>query len=497
MSIADELVRVDKARSGAALQLVKHKWAPLIFAVLREAFSGSIKTIRASRLHHQVDAYLGELRELGWEVPQDQDGRSLCLSWMRSQWLKRVPFEDGDEAYELTSHTLAAQRIMEGLSQERSLLNESRLTTILEAVHRAALDANPDRDARLAALNEQIERLTAERDRLADGGELREASDDRMLNAFMDITDLIKQLPGEFRRVEESVDRIQRAMIQDFRAETRPKGEVLQAYLERSRHLMSETEEGRAFEGALTILSDDSLLTALKADLRAILDHPFARSLSKASRADFLDSTRLLREGLHGVQAQQHKASRSLADHLAHHDTVQEREVTAVLSDLQRELVQWMQTARPRSAVPMPWMPGKADIGRLRTRFYDPATEKDPAPLEDISGYAPDPPSRAQLRRNGGPLVTAVRAGVTDVLRAGRAATLGSAFNALDAELRRPVELFGLAQLATGIDMLDGVTEQFETVTARRPDGTQRQLTLPVLPATAEQIDPRGGTHDG
>jgi hypothetical protein len=497
MSIVDELARLDQARNGPALQLVNHKWASLVFAVLRVAFSGATKTIRATRLHHQVDAYLEELDQLGWEIPPHQDGRSLCLSWMQAQWLKRVPSDDGDEAYELTSHTLAAQRLMEGLSQERSLLSESRLTTILEAVRRAALEANPDRDSRLAALDEQIDRLSAERDRIADGGELREATDERMLNAFMDISDLIRQLPGEFRRVEESVDRIHRAMIQDFRAETRPKGEILDAYLERSHHLVSETEEGRAFEGALTILSDESLLTALKTDLRAILDHPFAQSLSKARRLEFLESTRLLREGLHGVQVQQHKASRSLADHLAHHHSVQEREVTAVLTKLQRELEQWMQHARPRDTVPMPWMPAKADVGRLRTRFYDPVVEKPTAPLEDVSDDAPEPPSRAQIRRDGGPRVAAVRAGVSDALRSGRATTLGAAFNELDAELRRPVELFGLAQLATSIDMLAGSEAHFEAVTARRPDGTRRHLTLPVLPVTAEQIGSRGGDHDG
>lgn len=505
MSIAHELAALDAARSGPALQLINHKWASLVFAVLRVEFAGRTTSIRASRLHHRVDASLDELRDLGWDTPPNHDGRSLCLSWTQAQWLKRVSADDGEESYELTSHTLAAQRTMDGLVQERTLLNESRLTTILEVVRRAAQEADPDRETRLATLDEQIERLTAERDRIAAGGAVREASDERMRHAYLDVSDLFRQLPGEFRRVEESVDRIHRAMIQEFRAEDRPKGEVLDSYLDRSTHLISETEEGRAFEGALAILSDEALLASLKADLETILSHPFSQSLSPAERRAFRDAPRLLREGLHGVQVQQHKASRSLADHLAHHDSLDEREVTRVLNDLQVELEKWMQFARPRDTVPMPWMPAKAVVGRVRTRFYDPAEEQAVAPLEDVSQHAPEPPSRTQIRRYGGPLIADVRAGITDALRAGRAATIGAAFNGLDDELRRPVELFGLAQLATSVEVFTGAGDQLETVTALRPDGSHRRLAVPVLPATAEQLDPSldpsldlsGEPHDG
>jgi hypothetical protein len=497
MSFIQEMARIQDARDSHALQLVNHKWAPLVFTVLETAFTGPTKTVRATRLHTQVDAYLSELTALGFETPPNQDGRDLCLHWMQSQWLRRVQSEDGDEAYEMTSHALLAQRLIDGLTQERTLLSESRLTTILDAVRRAAIDANPDRERRLAALREQIDRLSAERDRLAGGGELIEASQDHMLNAFRDVADLFDQLPGEFRRVEEAVDRIHRTMIQDFRAETRPKGEVLDSYLERTQHLITETEEGRAFEGALAILSDEDLLTALKTDLRTILDHPFARHLDKAERLNFLGATQILRHGLQGVQAQQHKASRSLADHLSHHDTTQEREINAVLHEMQGELMTWMLTARKRTTVPLPWMPGKIEIGRLRTRLYDPNADKDVAALHDVSALAPAPPSMEELRRSGGPLRAAVRDGIGKALRQGRAETLGQAFDTLDDELRRPVELFGLLQLATDAELVINTPSRYETVTARRPDGSIRRLSIPVLAATAEQIDPEGDPRDG
>lgn len=148
--VAAEVARVRDALDGPRLRLINFKWAPIVLAVFRAAFGPQSKTVKAERLHAQVDAYLEELSSLGYEVPS-ATGRALCVEWMNFQWLKRVPAEGGGEAYELTSETLAAQRVLEGMSRERTLLSESRLTTILDTARRWAMEANPDRAYRIAA----------------------------------------------------------------------------------------------------------------------------------------------------------------------------------------------------------------------------------------------------------------------------------------------------------------------------------------------------------
>lgn len=485
--IAGEVARVAEACESPTLRLLNQKWASFVLAVFRSSFGRQTKHVKAERLHARVDAYLDELTSLGYETPPLGQGRALCIAWMNDLWLKRVPAEDGGEAYELTSHALAAQRVIEGLSRERALLSESRLTTILDAVRRWAAEANPDRDARVASLESEIARLTAERDRLAGGGELLCATDDRMLNGYVDVVDLLGQLPGDFRRVEEAMDSIHRKMIKDFRAEERPKGEVLDAYLAASEHLTSQTEEGRAFEGALTILNDEVLLAGFQEDLRAIMAHAFSEALRPDEKLDFLKAASVLRRGLNDVQSQQHKASRSLAEHLTSHDSADERELTKVLRQLQEEVSVWMESARPRDYVPMEWMPAKVEIEHLRTRFYDPAMERPVPPLEDVSRDAPEPLSLEEIRRYGGPMLDDVRSGVVEALRDG-AETLGSAFNKLEDGLRRPVEVFGLMQLATDIGIADGRVRDREVVETIRPDGTKRRWLIPRLEVTAEHV---------
>ncbi|WP_456286588.1 DUF3375 domain-containing protein [Microbacterium sp. JZ70] len=475
-----DVARLTEAREGAALSLVRSRWAPLILAIFRASFSQEIKQVRAERLHVQVDTYLHELRDAGFEVPAQEEGRALCLSWMRSQWLRRVPLDDGGEAYELTSHALAAMRMHSELSRERALLSESRLTTILDAVRRWATEANPDETTRMAVLDAEIARLTAERERIAAGGEVEIADDERMLGGYMDLVDLLGQLPGDFRRVEEALDAIHDQMVRDFRAEERPKGEVLGEYLASSTRLASQTREGRAFQGALTVLSDEDLLAEFREDLRAIMSHPFARDLSPDERAAFVNADALLRRGLRDVQTRQQRASQSLAEYLAAYDSLQEREVTRTLRRVEQELAVWMETARARDTVPLPWMPSRLDIEHLRTRFYDPSREKPAPALEDVSDLAPAPPSLDDVRRQGGPLLDEVRRGL-DAAAADGATTLSEAFNALPDDLRRPVEVFGLAYLAARDGLPGGIADDGGVVRTVRPDGTERALALPRL----------------
>lgn len=486
--IVAEQQRIAEACEGPTLRLIIYKWAPFAMAVFRTCFGQQSRSVKSERLHVQVDVYLDELRSLGYPVPPNTQGRALCVSWMNARWLKRLPTDDGGEAYELTSHALAALRVVEGLAQERALLSESRLTTILDAVRRLAVQANPDRQSRITALDADIARLTAERNRLADGGELSRATDERMLNGYTDVADLIGQLPGDFKRVEEALESIHRAMVKEFRADERPKGEVLDTYLEASEHLASQTEEGRAFEGALAILNDEDLLDEFRTGLRAIMDHPFAEALGAQERRDFLDAATILRRGLYDVQMRQIGASKSLQEHLASYDSSLQRELTSVLRRLEQELAIWMEGARVRDRVPMPWMPAKLEVDHLKDRFYDPALDRPVPPLADVWDEAPEPLSLEEVRRYGGPLLADVQAGVVGALLDKDADTMGAAFNELDAGLRRPVELYGLMQLATDIGATDHDPDGTEIAETVRPDGSRRRLTMPRVKVTARQV---------
>jgi hypothetical protein len=479
--IEGELARVREAFDKPTLRLLDRKWAPLVLAIFRTSFSRETRSVQSDRLHAQVDAYLAELASNGIDVPPGRNGRALCVQWMNDQWLYRtLNDDDGEEEYSLTSHAVDALELVHNLTRDRTLISGSRINTILDAVERQATEANPDREARLDRLNEQIHKLTAERDRIAAGGVIQPATDEDMLNGYIDLMDLIGQLPGDFKRVEESVDEMHRRIIRDFRDEDRPIGEVLDEYLTRSDELLDSTAEGRAFAGAFALLRDRALLDALSRDIRTILGHPFAEHLMPEDHRDFRGTVSVIRRGIDDVLAQRTRLSATLRDHIVNHDVVRDRELDQTLRQIEKRLVTWMETAGPRSTVDVGLLPATVNVTHLRERFFDPDSEVPPPALEDVSADAPATLSIEEIRKQGGPSLAEMRDLLAAAMQSGDSESVGKMFNRLPENLRRPVEILGLMHLVAQFTVLDQVAERekFRTV---RPDGTQREFWVPQI----------------
>lgn len=484
--VVGELARVREAFDRPTLRLLDSVWAPLRVAMFKISFSRERRTIPADRLHTQVDVYLGELASAGLDVPPNSTGRTLCLQWMREQWLYRTTGPDGEE-YSLTSHALEALDLVQSLSRDRALISESRLNTILDAVRRWALEASPDASARIDKLTAQINELEAERTRLLEGGESLVASEDRMLDGYMNLRDLIGQLPSDFRRVEESVLGMHRTILRDFREEERPIGIVLDEYLAKSDELVSSTPEGRAFEGAFDLLRNEALLLDLRENLRSIMEHPFSQALTNEEAREFLSTVSVIRQGTEDVLAQRRRLSATLREHIVNHDVLKERELDEMLRAINRELAQWMEGAGPRAIVPVELMPPTVDFGHMRERLYDPSSAIPPPPLEDVSADAPEPLSLDEILKQGGPSLAKLRRELVEAFSRGDVESVGEMFNAMPDELRRPVEILGLLHVLAGVDVLDN-TDGAETFDAVRPDGSRRSFLAPKLSLTAAEV---------
>ncbi|MGY1838425.1 MULTISPECIES: DUF3375 domain-containing protein [unclassified Modestobacter] len=491
--IAGELSRVRGAFDQPTLTLLHRGMAPVVIAIFRSSFGRDIRSIPAPRLHDQVDAYLDELRLAG--VPASDlptgAGRDLCLKWMRGQWLVRSAAEDGTEVYSLTSHAQDALALVKSLTRERASLSEHRISTILSAVRRFNTEVNPDRAARVGILDSEIERLTAERDRLLDGGELPQVSSDYMLEGYGELLQLIAALPSDFARVEEAFTGLRSSILASFRAEERPAGEVIDDYLARADSLMTATPEGRAFEGAFALLRDEALLLQLREDLGALLGHPLAEDiLLDADRRELRGTVGLIRNGIVSVLARRSRVTAALREYIVTHDITRDRELDATLRQVDAELATWMKTAGPRAAVPLELLPPRIEVSHLRERFYNAETEVGPPPLSDVSEHRPDAVSLTELLAQGGPSLDSLRRELAKALTDPEPmVSLGALFDGLDPALRRPVEIFGLLHLATNSSGLDRHADT-ETYRAVRPNGSERALAVPrVAPAPAGAPD--------
>lgn len=478
--IVGELARVRSAFETPTLTLLHKANAAVIIAVFRTAFSRDLRSVPAGRLQDQVETYLGELRLAGVPDVPTGSGRDLCLRWMRDQWLVRDTGDDGTETYSLTSHAQDALSLVKRLTQDRANLSEHRIATIVNVVRRFNSDVNPDRAARVAILDSEIARLSGERDRILAGGILSPISDDYLLEGFAEILDLIGNLPGDFSRVEERFTALRSEILESFRADQRPAGEVIDEYLRSADTLMLSTPEGRAFEGAFALLRDESLLLQLREDLSALLAHPRADDILRpGDRRDLRGAVSLIRGGIDQVLNQRARVSGTLRDYIVTHDISRDRELDTTLADLERELVTWMRTAGPRTSVPLQMLPMRADVNHLRQKFYNAAEDAVPPPLVEVSDHEPEPLTLTDLLTQGGPSIADLERSLLAALDGdGPARSVGEVFNDLDAALRRPVEIFGLLHLAAnlpGVDPDDGV----DTYRTRRPGGMPRNLHVP------------------
>lgn len=507
--ILGELRRVQGAYEQPTLTLLHQRLAPVILAIFRSSFSRDVRTIPAARLHDHVEAYLDELRFDGATELPTGSGRDLCLRWMRGQWLVRSTEDDGTEVYTLTSHAQDALTLVKSLTRERASLSEHRIATILSAVRRFNTEVNPDRAARVQLLERDIARLTKERDELLDGKELEQPTPDYMLEGYSELLQLIAALPSDFARVEEAFNNLRGDILASFRAEDRAAGEVIDDYLKRADALMTATPEGRAFEGAFTLLRDDELLLQLREDLGALLGHPLADDiLIDADRRELRGTVALIRAGLDEVLTERNRVTAALRDYIVTHDITRDRELDSVLRQLDGELNTWMATAGPRTTVPLPLLPSRVDVNHLRERFHDPETEAGPPPLADVTPDALDSVSLRELLMAGGPSLGPLRSAVDAALEdAGPDTSLGAVFDALPQQLRRPVEILGLLHLATNNDGLTTHPEH-ELYTAIRPDGSTRSLRVPrvapqmstdshTLVANSGSEEPDDPTEDG
>jgi hypothetical protein len=480
--IAGELARVKGAFSQPTLTLLHQRQAPVVITIFRAAFGRNNKPIATARLHAQVEEHLAQIRLAGEQDVPSGTGREVCQRWMRGQWLVRSLDDAGHEVYSLTSHAQQALELVKNLARDRATLSEHRIATILGSVRRFNSEANPDRSARVTILNGEIARLQTERDRLVDGAELVSATEDYMLEGFTELLSLISALPSDFARVEERFATIRGEILAAFRAEDRPAGEVIDDYLARADALMTVTHEGRAFEGAFALLRDDALVTQLREDLTALLEHPLAEGiLSDAERAELRGTVRLVRDGLDRVLAQRSRVTATLKEYIVSHDAARDRELEQTLRQVESELMTWVATTGPRASHDVPLLPARASVEHLRERFYDPADDVLPERLVAADPTDAPPVTLAELMAQGGPQLAALRQRLDDTLESLLpAGSLGEFFQALEPSLRRPVEIFGLLHLAADREwQAEDTAESFATL---RPDGTRRTFSVPRTP---------------
>lgn len=479
--VGAEFRRVQTAYEQPTLRLITRPSSIAVLTIFRLMFSTEKPTVPTARMHDQVDILLADMRREGLPGVPTGNGRDACLKWMGVGWLLRIPDDDGEEVYSLSSAALDGMRTVERLTKDRTIALSSHLIAgLLRHLRDFAATVSPDATEYITNLQADKARIQAEIDRILDGGKPVEASDDDIVAGVAELQRYLNELPGDFTRVVESYREFERDTVTLFRAESVASGEAVRRYLEYVQELSTSSAAGRGFEGALQLLRDPEMLDQVNRYITTLLESPRATDLLFAEeRNQVRNSVMLIRDGLKRVLEQRSKVSRTLHDYISSHDVERDHELASTLRMLEGEVATWMETAGPRAKAPLPLLPGRPDIEHLRTKMYDPADDEPPLPLADLAAPAAlGSLSLAELRARGGPSHALLR----DELAAnfdtdGGVESLAALFHALPIHLRRPVEILGVLPLArtNGLEPT-GASEVYEAI---RPDGSRRLLDVP------------------
>ena len=473
--------RAVAAFQNPTLNLLHGRYAPFVVATLSIVFAPDRPTVPIDDAHVEVQEILDGLRASGHDADERRlpggSGREVCRAWVRGGWL--VPqIEDGVEAYRMSAQAIGALEIAGRTGGGRARVSRSRVRTLLDSVEQLARHAEPDPALRRAQLVAERDALTAQIERLDRDG-IEAVDEDQLLEEAENVLHLSRELPADFSRVAESINRMQRDVVAELRRDERPTGEVLREYLLRGQHVMQATPEGRAFSGALRVIGDPEHIDALTTQIEGLLAQPFSGQLGSPQRRELAAIGTRVEQGVNEVLTAQRRASHVITAQVRTHDPARDREVDELLRGIMSGLQTWMQHSRSNDRVaPLRGFP-TATIGHLRQAVSDPRPPAVPEPLRSRADSAVF--VDADTRAWGGPQYPELEAYVSGL---GEQFDLAEAFDAAAESLRRPVDLLGLLEIAHRNGMTEH--EHVSVVETIRPDGTTRRFAFGA--ATARTV---------
>ncbi|RMI39463.1 DUF3375 domain-containing protein [Actinomadura harenae] len=489
-----------RAFQNPMLDLLHRTYAPFVVTVLAMMFTPERSTVAVADAHAEIADALDQLRAAGYGDESDQplpagNARDLCRQWVHAGWLVRQVSDDV-EVYRLSAHGVGALEVAGRVGGARTRVSESRVRTLLEAVERLAQDADPDVMARMARLQTEIDQRRRELERLERGGDVDAVDDDQLLESAENMLHLARELPADFARVAESIKAMQRDVVADLRQDVRPTGEVLREYLERGQQIMDATPEGRAFAGALRLIGDPAQIDDLWNLLRTVLRHGFTDLMPGPQRRELAEIARRIEQGVKEVLAAQRQASHVITTQVRNHDPMRDRQVDELLRDVMSGFHTWVPGTRRGSVVaPLRRLP-VADVGQLRQTMSDPRPPRPPTPLREWDET--DDMPFADTRAWGGPQYAELREHLAAFGGDADDVDVAAAFRAAAEQIRRPVDLLGLLEIAHDCGMTD--TTEVVEVDAVRPDGTRRRFAfggvLAANPTRPSAADERSGRRD-
>ena len=279
--------------SDAGLQLMRKDTLPVVAAVLSEHLGGQQRVRTSSELLESMQDDFDALRDLGFDLPKTP--QEYLADWISARLIVRRPGEGREETVELTPPAWAALRFISEVETPRSSVTSSRLTNVADLLSKLARDTDPDPSSYLEALKrekEDIERRIAQ----VDAGNYQPLSAREALESLAEILRLASEVPGDFARVSDDLERLNKELREQIIQQAGTRGSILEQIFA-GVDSIDESEAGRSFNAFYALVLDPERAQEFDAAVDMVLSRSFASNLSSAQ-------TILLRHWLVSLQSE-------------------------------------------------------------------------------------------------------------------------------------------------------------------------------------------------
>lgn len=333
MKASKAIATYTRMRKQPLWRLLASANGPVVIGLLQSHLYENERSLPASIMRERVERELETLRSQGEDFPQT--AQAYIANWLADGFLeRRFPPSATEEEYELSTAAVEAIRFVSGMEQPHSAATESRLALVIQALVKLAEDTDEDKSRRIERLEAEQVRITREID-LIQKGQMRVLPSVSALERTREIISLADDLTGDFRRVRDQFDQLNRDLRERLMDNEGNRGEVLDSMFA-GIDLISESDAGRTFSAFWRLLTDPEQSATLDQALDNVMSREFAAQLDAKDRRFLLRMTRSLLEQGGAVHEVLQTFARSLKHFVQSREYLEQRRLNQLLNEAQR-----------------------------------------------------------------------------------------------------------------------------------------------------------------
>lgn len=322
-----------RIRNQPLWRLLASGHGPTMIGLLQSLLYERERSLPASILFERLTRDLEELRAQGDDFPQT--AQAYVANWLSDGYLeRRFPPGVTEEEYELSTATVEAIRFLSAIAKPHSAATESRLSLVIQALVGLADDTDTDKYRRIDRLTAEQARIDKEIDAIQKG-QMRILPRDTALERTREIISLADDLTGDFRRVRDQFEQLNRDLRERIMDSEGNRGDVLDS-LFAGIDLIAESGAGRTFSAFWRLLTDPEQAAMLEESLDSVMSREFVGDLDMRQRRFLLRLTRNLLEQGGTVHEVLRTFARSLKHFVQSREYLEQRRVNQLLKEAQR-----------------------------------------------------------------------------------------------------------------------------------------------------------------